>query len=65
LEEIETRKPQGATIRSKAKWNKVGNKYSISSLSSLYQKNSNATILEIKDKHGRGFSKRETWINFP
>ena len=61
IEEIETRKAKGATIRSRVKWQKwqkVGGKCSAESLKSIGQNNSQTVILELRDSHGRSFTKR-------
>ena len=59
LEEIETRKARGATIRSRVKWQKVGDKCTEEFFRSVRQKNSQAIISELRDNHGWCFTKRE------
>lgn len=59
LEEIETKKARGATIRSRVKWQKVGDKCTEEFFRSVRQKNSHAVISELRDNHGRCFTKRE------
>lgn len=58
LEEVESRKARGATIRSRVKWNKVGNKCSVEFFKSVKQKNSSSVIMELQDNHGRVFTNR-------
>ena len=59
LEEIETKKARGATIRSRVKWQKVGDKCTEEFFRSVRQKNSYAVISELRDNQGRCFTKIE------
>jgi exonuclease III len=59
LEEIETRKARGATVRARVKWQKVGDKCSAEFFRSVRQKNTQAVILELRDNQGRIFTKRK------
>ena len=59
LEEIETRKARGATIRARVKWQQVGDKCSTEFFKSVRQKNSQTVLSELRDKHGRCFNKKE------
>ena len=56
---IETRKARGAALRSRLKWQQVGDRCSKEFFKSVRPKNAQATILELKDRNGRGFTKRE------
>ena len=46
-------------MRSRVKWQKVGNKCTAEFFKSVRQKNSQAVISELKDNNGRVFTKRE------
>ena len=59
LEEIETRKTRGATIRARVKWQQVGDKCFAEFFKSVRQKNSQSVLSELRDKHGRCFNKKE------
>ena len=59
LEEIESRKARGATIRARVQWQQVGDKCSAEFFKSVRQKNSQAVLSELMDKHGRRFTKRD------
>lgn len=51
MEEIETQKARGATIRSKVKWQKVGDKCSAEFFWLVRQKNSQSIIAGLRDNH--------------
>ena len=53
------RKARGATIRSRVKWQKVGDKCTAEFFRSVRQKKSQAIISELKAKHGRSFTRKE------
>ena len=59
MEEIETRKARGATIRARVKWQQVGDKCSAEFFKSVRQKNSQSIISELRDEHGRCFTRKE------
>ena len=46
-----------ATIRARVKWQQVGDKCSAEFFKSVRQKNSQAVLSELRDKHGRSFNK--------
>ena len=49
---IETKNARGAAIRARVKWQKLGDKCSAEFFKSVWQKNPNALITELKDNHG-------------
>ena len=49
-------------VRSRVKWQKVGNKCTAEFFKSVRQKNSQAVISELKDNNGRLFTKRECML---
>lgn len=57
LEYIEGRKAKGAAIRSRVKWQKIGDKCTKEFFKSVRQKKSQAIILELRDTHGQSFTK--------
>lgn len=59
IEEIATRKARGTSIRSKVKWQKLGDKCSAKFFRLVKQKNSQAVILELRDNQGRSFTRKE------
>lgn len=59
LDELKTRKARGVAIRSRVKWQKVGDKCTSEFFKSVRQKNSQSIILVLKDSHGKSFMKRE------
>lgn len=62
-EDIEMRKARGAAIRSKVKWQKVGDKCLADFFKSIKQKNTQSIILELRDNQGRCFTKKEELEN--
>ena len=59
LDEIETRKARGAAIRSKVKWQQMGNRCSAEFFKSVRQKNAQSVISELKDNQRRIFTTRK------
>ena len=59
IEGIEDRKARGATIRARVKWQKVGDKCTGEFFKSVRQKNTLAIISELRDTHGRSFTRKE------
>ena len=59
IDSIETRKVIGAAIRSRVKWQQVGDRCSKEFFKSVRQKNTHMVITELKDKHGKSFTKKE------
>lgn len=59
LEEIETRKTKGVTIRSSIKWQQMGDKCTAEFFKSVHQKNSQAIISELKNMQGQSFTRQE------
>lgn len=59
LEGVENRKARGATVRARVKRNKVSNKCLADFFSSVKRKHNAKVITELKDMHGRIFTKRE------
>ena len=59
LEEIVTWKARGATIRTRVKWQQFGDKCSAEFFKSVRQKNSQTVLSELRDKHGRCFTRKE------
>ena len=59
LDEVDMRKARGIMVRSRVKWQKVGNKCTKEFFKSVRQKNSQAVISELKDNNGRIFTRRE------
>ena len=57
--EIDNRKARGAAIRSRVKWQQVGDKCSAEFFKSVRAKNAQALITELKDMQGKSFTKRE------
>ena len=58
IDGMETHRARGATIRTKIKWQKVGDKCTAEFFKSVRQKKSQAVISSLKDKHGRTFTNR-------
>ena len=56
---IESRKAKGAAVKSRVKWQQVGDKCSKEFFRSVRPKNTQTVISEIKDRRGRIFTKRE------
>lgn len=52
LEQVENKKAKGATIRSRVKWNKVGNRCTSEFFNSVKQKNTTRVISELQDIGG-------------
>lgn len=50
---------RGPTIKSKFKWDKVGNKCFVEFFKSIRQNDSAFIITELRDNHARGFTKRK------
>ena len=59
LDGIETRKASGAAIRARVKWQKLGDKCSAEFFKSVRQKIPNALMTELKNNHGRIFTRQE------
>lgn len=59
LYEIETRLARGVAVRARVKWQKVGDKCTAEFLKSARQKNSQLVISELRDQHGRNFTRVE------
>ena len=59
LDGIETRKTRGAAIKARVKWQKLGDKCSAKFFKSVWQKNPNALMTELKVNHGRIFTRQE------
>lgn len=59
LDEIETRKARGAAIRSKVKWQQMGDRCSAEFFKSVRQKNAQSVISELKDNQRRIFTIRK------
>ena len=56
---IEDKKARATTLRERAKWQKVGDKCSGEFFKSVWQKNAQAIILELRDNQGMNFTKKE------
>ena len=59
MEELESKKTRGTTIRARVKWQGVGDKCSAEFFKSVRQKNAQAVITELKDNDGQICTKRE------
>ena len=59
LEESDMRKVKGAVVRSRVKWQMIGDKCTSDYFKSVRQKNTRTIISELKDKYGRIFTKSE------
>ena len=59
MEELESKKARGATIRARVKWQGVGDTCSAEFFKSVRQKNAQAVITELKDIDGRICTKRD------
>ena len=59
MEGIETRKAKGASIRTRSKWQQVGDKCSKELFNAVRQKNTQAIIVELEDRQGRNFTKKK------
>lgn len=59
LKEIESRKARGVVVRSRVKWQKVGDKYTAKFFKLVRQKIMQTVISELRDTQGRCFYKRE------
>ena len=59
LEESDMRKVRGAVVRSRVKRQRIGDKCTSDFFKSVRQKNTRTIISELKDKHGRIFTKSE------
>ena len=59
MDEIETRKAMGAALRSRMKWQQVGDRCMADFFKSIRQKNAQAIISELKDNQGRILTTRK------
>lgn len=57
MDNIETKKAKGAVIRLRVKWQQVDDRCSEKFFRSVRPKNIQAVILELKEQHGRSFTK--------
>ena len=59
IEGIETRKVKGTSISARSRWQQVGDKCSKEFFRAVRQNNSQSIIVELRDRQGRSFTKRD------